>query len=316
MSAGWSVVGSALAAVAAGVWLAVGGVAQQRAASSRPTDERFSLRLVSALVRDRTWLLGIAAAALSYGFQALALVLGPLVLVQPLIVSELLFAVPFSLRRHQMHLQARDWVAVLAVVVGLALGIVATDPHKGDPTQPFSRWLPVLVVVLLVAAAGVVASRRVDGPGKASALALSGAVVMALQSALYAGTLDKLRHDGFGLVTQWEPYALVVASVAGAYLIQNAFQSGPLAASSPVIDAVLPLVAVGLGVYLFHEPVRTTVVGLVGGGVGLLLMIGGIVGLDTSPLVRHAQRLEREEQKKNGEQEQEQREEAGQPEPG
>ncbi len=301
---GWNIVVSAVAAVVAGLCLAGSGVLQQRAASRRPSDERMSLTLVKRLVTDRTWLGGMSSAGASYGFQAVALAFGPLTLVQPLVVSELLFAVPISVRLRGLRLRARDWLAVAAVVVGLAVGIVAADPRQGHPVQPITVWAPALGAVAVLTLACLTVAKFVEGPVMASSYALAGAVVMGMQSALYAATIALMKQQHWGLFSHWEPYTLIVASLLGAFLIQNAFQSGPLAASTPVIDATLPLVAIALGVGLFHEPVRTSTLGVVGAAAGILLVVVGIVGLDTSPVVRHEQRIEREEQEKNAEDEQ------------
>jgi drug/metabolite transporter (DMT)-like permease len=298
MSQGWSVVISALAAVVAGLCLATGGVLQQRAASRRPSDERMSWKLVHELVTDRMWLGGICAAVLSYGFQALALALGPLILVQPLVVSELLFAIPASVRMRGLRLRPRDWGAAGAVVAGLAVGMVAADPRAGVRIQPITVWAPALGAVALVTLVCLLVTRFVDGPPMATAFAVAGAVVMGLQSALYAATIAVLRNDGWGLFLSWLPYTLVVVSLFGAFLIQNAFESGPLAASTPVIDAVLPAMAIVLGIWIFHEQIRTSILGLAGAVLGIVLVIGGIFALDTSPVVRKEQRMQQEEQEK------------------
>jgi drug/metabolite transporter (DMT)-like permease len=290
-----TIVIAALAAVAAGICLAAAGVLQHRAASRRPSDERMSLRLLMMLASDRTWLAGIGSALLSYGFQAVALTFGPLTLVQPLIVSELLFAVPVSVRMRDLRLHKREWIAIASVVAGLALGIVAANPGKGDPTQPISVWAPALVAVAVITAGCVLVARMVSGPVKATAFALAGATAMGFQSGLYAATIALLRTEHWLLFTHWEPYALVVASLVGMFLIQNAFQSGPLAASTPVLDATLPLVAIAIGVWLFNEQIRTTAFGLGGAAVGIALLIIGIIGLDTSPVVRREQQIEQEE---------------------
>jgi drug/metabolite transporter (DMT)-like permease len=281
-----------------GLFLAAAGVLQQRAASRRSSRDRMSLRLVQALVTDRTWLAGILSAGLSYGFQAVALAFGPLVLVQPLVVSELLFAVPVSVRLRGLRLRGRDWAAVAAVVAGLAIGIVAADPRRGHPIEPFAGWLPALVGVGVLSLLCLAVTRFVSGPPMASAFALAGACTMGLQSALYAATITLLKDRGWALFASWEPYALIVASLVGAFLIQNAFQSGPLAASTPVIDATLPLVAIALGVGLFGEHVRTSALGLAGALVGVALVLTGIVALDTSPVVRKEQRLQQREQER------------------
>ena len=281
------------AALVAGMCLAATGLLQQSAASKEASDKQFSLGMILDLVRNRTWLAGIGAAVASYAFQAVALATGPLSLVQPLVVSELLFAVPISVRRHGHRLGLREWAGLVTVTAGLIVAIVVADPHRGHPIQPFSAWLWPLIAVVAVAAAGVVVGKSISGPARASLYALSGATVMAFQSALYSTTIASLRAGiGHTFVT-WQPYALIVASFTGLFLVQNAYQAGPLAASMPVMDAVLPMVSIGLGIGLFGEHVRTTFWGLAGAATGIALLVGGIVMLDTSPLIRRQQREER-----------------------
>ncbi len=286
---------AAVAALAAGMALAAEGVLQQRAASSRPSDEQFSARMLLALVRNKRWLVGLAAAGLSYGFQAVALAFGPLALVQPLIVSELLFAVPISAKLRGVRLGRREWSAILTVVAGLAVGIVSAFPRKGHPLQPISLWAYPLGGVAVVAVGCVLIGRALSGPARASLFALAGATVLALQSALYDASITLLERDKLGVFTHWQAYAVIVASLVGMYLVQNAYQAGPLAASMPVMDATLPTVSIALGIGLFSEPVRTSVWGLAGASLGLILLIVGIVTLDTSGAVRRQQEIEQEE---------------------
>jgi len=288
---------SVAAALVAGMCLAATGLLQQGAASKESSDKQFSVQLILDLVRDRTWLAGIGAAVASYAFQAVALATGPLSLVQPLVVSELLFAIPISARRHRARLGLREWAGLLTVTGGLALGIVAADPHRGHPRQPFSSWIWALATVVVIGVAAVVIGKAIAGPARASLFALSGATVMALQSALFAATIAELREDiGHTFVT-WQPYALIAASFIGLFLVQNAYQAGPLAASMPVMDAVLPMVSIGLGVGLFGEHVRTTAFGLAGAAAGIVLLVVGIVALDTSPVVRRQQCQERQQRR-------------------
>jgi hypothetical protein len=183
------------------------------------------------------------------------------------------------------------------VVAGLTIGILAAAPEKGHPVQPFGTWVGALIAVAAVTGAALLATRALTGPTRASAFAFGGAVVMALQSALYDATIALLPKRHWALFATWEPYALVVVSALGFFLIQNAFQSGPLAASTPVIDATLPLAAIVLGVWLFGEHIRTSWWGLGGAALGIVLLIAGIIALDTSPVVRKEQKIEQREQK-------------------
>ena len=67
-----------IAALIAGLFFAIGGVLQQRVASTRPEGESLSPRLIWDLLHQRLWVAGISCAVLSYVFQALALNFAPL----------------------------------------------------------------------------------------------------------------------------------------------------------------------------------------------------------------------------------------------
>jgi hypothetical protein len=129
-------------------------------------------------------------------------------------------------------------------------------------------------------------SGRVSGPPRASVMASAAGIVMGFQSVLLATTVSKFRVGLSEVVTSWQTYFLVAASILGLLLIQSAFQAGPLSASMPVIDTVEPLVAVACGVMLFDESVRrdplSVAVTLLGGG----MVLAGIWLLDTSPMLR------------------------------
>ncbi|WP_236242669.1 DMT family transporter [Streptomyces sp. CC228A] len=275
-----------VAALAAGAAFAVAGVLQQRAAARRPDGDTLSLRLVRALARDRMWLTGIGLAVVAYAFQSVALAFGPLSLVQPLIISELLFAIPLSARLRHRSLGAREWAGTLAVTAGLTTALAAARPGAGDPAVPLRSWLLVLAAVGGLVALTLALGRRTAGAPKASLLGLAGGLVMGTQSVLLDATVERL-GDGLGAVlSSWQTYVLVAASVAGLVLIQSAFQAGPLAASMPVIDATEPAVAVTVGVAVFGETVRTGTLSLALAAVGVAVLLAGIVLLDTSPLFR------------------------------
>ncbi|MEV5339984.1 DMT family transporter [Streptomyces sp. NPDC052676] len=275
-----------LASLAAGACFAMAGLLQQWAAGARPDDEALRLRLLRGLARDPLWLGGIALAVVAYGFQSLALAFGPLSLVQPLIVAELVFAVPLSARLHRMRLGPREWAGTAAVAAGLAAALGTARPHGGRPAAAsLPQWLLILGATVAVVCAALAVARRLSGPWRASATALAAGTVMGTQSVLLAATVDRLRHGPGAALAAWQTYALVLASLGGLLLIQTAFQQGPLAASMTVVDATEPVVAVSVGTLVFGESVTTgwplsavTVTGLV-------LVGAGIVGLDSSPVV-------------------------------
>lgn len=291
-----STVIAAVAALAAGAALAATGVLQQRVASTRPEREQLSPRILVSLARSPMWLAGIGIAVLSYAFQAVALAFGPLALVQPLIVSELIFAIPVSVRLRGIKLRRREWAGIAAVVVGLVVGIAAAYPHGGNPLPPLTSWGIALGAVVVVAALSVGIGRQMEGPVQASLYALAGALIMALQSSLFAATIALFKQGLLPVFTSWQPYTLIPVSIGGMLLVESAYQAGPLAASMPVMDAVLPSAGIALGVGLFGEQIRTGVLNLFGTFVGLGLLFFGIVNLDRSPVVRRLERMEEKEQ--------------------
>ncbi|GGV32120.1 hypothetical protein GCM10010182_64600 [Actinomadura cremea] len=281
-----------IAAVLAGACFALAGVLQQRAASARPSREAMSVRLLGGLVRDRTWLCGIAFAVGAYAFQMLALAFGPLALVQPLIVTELVFAIPLSVWLYHLRMGAREWYGALAVAGGLALALIASDPQGGERPVPLGDWLVTLAAVLVATALALTVSRVLGELPRASLIALAGGFIMGTQSVLLAATVSKLEQGIVPVFTTWHTYVLVIASIGGLLLIQSAFQAGPLAATMPVIDSTEPAVAVTLGILLFDERIR---VGLLPSGLsvlGIAILLTGIAALDTSPLLQALHRQE------------------------
>jgi drug/metabolite transporter (DMT)-like permease len=276
-----------VAALAAAAAFAGAGILQQRMARARPRDESLSPTLLVRLAQDRTWLTGIGLAFLAYALQSVALAFGPLALVQPLLVAEVVFALPISVRLHHMSLGRREWAGAAAVVIGLATAIVAGHP-RGDPVAAgLLEWGGVVAAAAVLTALAVSIARRIRGPVRASVLAVSAGVAMGTQSGLLAETVRAFRMEGVVAVfAQWQTYALVVVSIGGLLLIQSAYQAGPLAASMPVMDTTEPVVAVWIGLLLFEERIAD---GLLRQGLavlGLVVVAAGIVLLDTSPTIQ------------------------------
>src|SRR5882724_7885400 len=85
-------------ALAAAICWASASVLQQRAAASEPDTGSLGPSLIVRLAHHRAWLVGNGADAIAYLFQFLALRRGSLALVQPLLVTSMLFALPVSAR--------------------------------------------------------------------------------------------------------------------------------------------------------------------------------------------------------------------------
>ncbi|HEX5494007.1 MAG TPA: DMT family transporter [Mycobacteriales bacterium] len=277
-------------AVIAGATFAGASVLQQRAARGAPPADALRPRLILDLLHRRDWLAGSGAGAAGFGFQAVALYLGPITLVQPLIITELLFALPVSARLAGRRLSPREWLGASLVVGGLAGFLITAAPSQSTRPLDTGRWLLVMAAVVPIVGAALLLAPHRPGLTRTSMLAVGTGVTFGVMATLTkaAGTLFAER--GVVAVTNWQPWALAVVACTGVLLSQSAFQAGPLAVSLPLIDVLIPLSASVIAVTAFHERIGHTDVDIPVELFAGAAVIAGIALLDTSPLVRRAQR--------------------------
>lgn len=274
-----------IAALAAGCTFAVGAVLQQSAAREMPLEESMSWRLLVHLAKHPRWLLGIASDVVSFGMQALALGFGPIALVQPLLVTGVLFAIPLAVQVRGMRLHAREWVGTASVAAGLAMFLTAASPSAGVSETTNARWLLILIAVGGLMALFILAGRVVHGPVRASLWGVAAGSAFGLLAALTKSATGLLGHGASAFFTAWQPYAMLGVAIAGMIVQQSAFQAAPLPASLPVMDAVEPTVAVLIGVFAFDEALSTSIGALTIEAAGIVALLSGIVALDRSPVV-------------------------------
>ena len=116
------------AALAGAVFTAIGIVVRQRATMDVPADQGVSTLMVKTLLHRPLWWAGTGAAVTGYAFQALALAFGSLLLVAPLLVSALLFALPLSawLSHRRVGRSAWAWASVLTLALAVFVGLART----------------------------------------------------------------------------------------------------------------------------------------------------------------------------------------------
>ncbi len=278
-------------ALGAAAAFAVANVVQMRAVRRTEAGEGLDPRLLARLATDPSWLLGLAASAAGYGLQASALYLAPVVVVQPLIVTELLFALPLAAAMYGQRLQRRDWGGTILVAGGLATLMLAADPSGQRTNVSGAAWATMTVAVGAVVALLVVVGerRRHRVVLRASALAAAASVCFGLMSVLTRTVSHQLGAEGLAAAVRPQPWLLAGFAFVGLLLAQTAFRIAPLAVSLPLIDLGEPLVGSLLAVTVFGDQLGTGPGVVAAVAAAALLVTGGVVLLDTSPLVRAAQ---------------------------
>ncbi|MGW2048449.1 DMT family transporter [Streptomyces sp. NPDC001858] len=257
---------------------AVGTAFQRKAAAT--VARGGGVRLLLALARRPAWAIGIAGVMGAAVFQALALINGPMALVQPVFILELPFALLVAVPLLHRRLSADAWWAVGAVVAGLALLLAAAAPSGDRHQAAMDRWIPVLAIVVAAMAGAVLLARSASSPlFRAAVLASAAAMGNALTAALLKSATDRLADDGLpAFLTTWQTYGFAITGVAALLLLENALQAGPLAASQPALTIGDAAVSLLLGVVLFDERVRTGW-WLLPEAIGVLLILWGVLRL-------------------------------------
>lgn len=282
---GMSVGGAVVASLGAALAFALAALLQQRAARAEPAELSLRPSLLFALIHRPLWLAGVGALIAGYGLQALGLALGPVALVQPLITTELVFAVPIATLVRHGRPGWREWCGVAAVVGGVSLFLTVASPSPGTPDASLAMWALVLGMAGAAVATSVGLASGAGPRRRAMVLASAAGVTFAVLAVLTKTTVSLLGDGLSAALAGWQTYAVVVVGILGLLFSQSAYQAGPLTFSMPVVAVIEPTIAVVVGSTILDEQVSlagdSLVLELIGAGLAAI----GVVLLATSRVV-------------------------------
>ncbi|MFI7348194.1 DMT family transporter [Streptomyces sp. NPDC049936] len=271
-------------AVSAACCLGFGFVLQQNAAQRAPLGDFLSPRLLLDLVRVPRWLAGMGLMVAGMVLGAIALGGGELTLVEPLLATNLLFALALSRLQTRQPLGPQGWAGLVLLAGGVTAFILAGEPRGGSAvSDPLRHWLIVGVMlgVALVLTACAARFRLTWGP---TLLALAAGLLYGVQDALTRVSGRRFSAGGLAeLLTGWQPYVVVVLGVTGLVLVQSAFETAPLRRSLPALTAAQPLAGIACGVGFLGDRLRTDTAALAWEAGGLASVVAGIVLLGMHP---------------------------------
>jgi drug/metabolite transporter (DMT)-like permease len=262
---------AALLALGAAALFAVGAVAQQQAAAQNV--DAGGLRFLGRLLTSPRWLAATFGNVLGYALQASALAAGSLLVVQPILVTTLVFALPLGARWNHRRISRREVLWAFALCAALAVFLLASKPEGGHDIAPFRDWMPSIVVAGTVVVAAAIVGTMATGRHRALAFAIVAGTSVGFASALTKSVVSNLGHDAFATFAHWEIYALAGAAAVGVFCQQLAFQAGSLEVSFPATMVLDPVVAVLVGIAALDERVQAAgaVWLLIGASVAVLL---------------------------------------------
>lgn len=243
-----------LLALLAAFFLAVGIVVRQRATLDVPPDDGVSSVMFLTLLRRPLWWAGTAAAVAGYVFQALALAKGSLIVVQPILVSALLFALPMSAKLADRRVTRAEWLWAVLLTAALTVFLLLAKTRPGDYEASVPMTATVAVVCTVAVTVCVVIAVRKAGWRRAVLLAVAVGVLFGVVAVLTKLAMHLLTHDGLvAVIATPVPYLLALLGVVAVFLQQSAFHAGSLQTSVPTMLVLEPVIAVVLGAAVLGE---------------------------------------------------------------
>ena len=269
-----------LLALAAALLFAFGTVLQQKAGLDEPETARGSgSGLLLRMARRPLWLAGIAADALGFVAQAVALTIGRLAVVQPVLVVSVVFALPLGALLTGQRVRRADVAAAVVVTGALATFLLVADPSGGRDDAPVGEWLVAGAAFGGVCAALVVAARRASPAPRAALLGMATGLLFGLSAALTKAVGDQFADGVLTIFADWHLYVLAAVGYASMTLSQMSLQTGMLAPAVATSMAFDPIASVILGTTLMQESLHASIGGAVVALASLAAALGGLAVL-------------------------------------
>ncbi len=150
------------AAVAASTFYSLGVALQALDARLVPAGHHLRISLARELVVRRRWLAGTALSMVGWPLQVIALLLAPLVVVQPALAAGLLVLMVAGERLLNEPAGRREQIAMAAIIIGV-IGLALTAPAR-ETSQSDPLTLTIVLVCLALLALGPYLMRRCSAP--------------------------------------------------------------------------------------------------------------------------------------------------------
>lgn len=277
---------------------AVANVMQRKAGMEQGPERRFGARLLLDLITSPTWLIGFGGLVASFVLQAVALGLGPLAAVEPIITLEVPLTLLAASSVFHTRLGRLEWTGILLMTFGMIALIATLNPQPGSESavshavyvEAGGGTVATIAILVALGQRGTVFMRT-------ASLGAAAGTSFGLTATMIKETVDKGKAAGLiGVLTTWQTYVAVGFGILGLVLVQWALHTGPLLAAQPGFTLMDPLVSILWGVLVFNETTRTgwvllpATLSAIAVGVGLLFVARSPLFASTSA---HPDQVER-----------------------
>jgi drug/metabolite transporter (DMT)-like permease len=244
---------AAILAIVAAVSFALAATLWQRASVDSGV-EGGNPKAFAKLLTNWVWLLGLGAQIAGVVLQAAALDRGRVAIIQPLLVTTIIWALPLGYFLTNQTVTRRHILGAGVIVVGLAIFASVGDPAGGVDNAPARDWASAFIVLGTICIGLLLFARNGSLTVRAGVLGATAGILYGVSATLMKPVVEQLHADGAASVLEgWELWVMAVCGLGGFYVQQVSLATGKLVTSVATVSVANPVVSVLLGVLVLQE---------------------------------------------------------------
>lgn len=208
---------------------------------------------VRTMLTNPIWCTGVFLMLVAFVLHLAALAFGSVSVVQPLIVTELIFIPPIAYLVSKTRVSAKQWVAIVVVAGSLAGFLIIAEPSEGSTVPSATAWTLLIVGSAIVVAAMIFIGEKLPLKGRAALCGIAAGCVNALLAMVAKGAFE-----GGNVWTNPLFYVMIITALATLATTAIAFKRGPITISSPSMIAINPVLSVVLAIVFFGDTINSS----------------------------------------------------------
>jgi hypothetical protein len=208
----------------------------------------------AVLLGQGVWLLGLLMQVVGVVLQAAALDRGRVSIIQPLLVTTVIWALPLGYFLTHQTIGRREVGGAAIIVIGLVGYASFGHPAAGVEDASNAAWAMAVIVIGLACAALLLFANRGNLSTRAAVLGTVAGMLYGLSATMMKPVVEHLHADGLAdVIASLEFWIWAAAGIVGFLFQQLSLATGKLVPSVATVSVANPVVSVMLGALVLME---------------------------------------------------------------
>ena len=208
---------------------------------------------LTLLLARPSWVIGTLMLGLAIVFQLGSLYFAPIIVVQPLGAIALVITSILNSRLSRVELNRKSIISIFMCVGGVFLFVGVAAFTAVDRPVTDAHLITILIILAVVLTLAAITFGMFRHRIRAIFYVIMAGVLYGFVATLAKVVLGRLEQGEFEWLTLLCLIGLILATVLGAYFVQNAYATGPPDLVIAGLTVVDPMVAVAIGILVLGE---------------------------------------------------------------